>query len=674
MEDNVQITVKGIQRVLSKYDYRQAIAEYIWNGFDAKASKVELNYESNALGFISKITVIDNGYGIQRSKLAEKFSPFFDSQKAIEIESPKNTSAVHGKNGVGRLTFFKFATEAIWNTVFTEGKKKFSYSIKIKFESLNRYDSPEKSLSEIQDKKVKNGTTVTFYNILPEITDAKLNEDLLEFLCLEFGWYLELNKSKNFALLINGRPVVYSAIIGETEELNFIDKENSAEYEIRYIRWNAKINKEYSKYYYIGSDNEERYKEFTSLNNKGDHFYHSVFIKSSYFNNFKFKSNAKDIQLSLIGSSRNSNAFKTLHKKLVHFLREKRKPFLRLYTDKLINDFETEGVFPTFSGNSWAQFRKTELEDVVRGLYEVQPKIFIDLNIEQKKTFVGLLNIVLDSDERDKIFEILEQVVELSIEERERMSEILKVTELSRIIQTIRLIEDRYKTVNQLRELVSNKELKANERDHLQKMVECHYWIFGEQYHLVTAAEQRFEEALRRHTYLLHGKKTSKKIDHEDKNKEMDIFLCRQDILTNEIKNIIVELKHPLLKLGENELTQVKTYLNVILNEPEFNGNNMTWEFYLVGTDFNSKGEIEAALENAKPHGEKSLVFKTGQYKVYVKKWSEIFNDFEMKHKFLNEKLQIERKVIEEKSMSATEIVLSASNNTAGMGKIIPIK
>ncbi|WP_315822752.1 ATP-binding protein [Paraflavitalea speifideaquila] len=117
---NIEITGKGIQKVLSKFDFKQAIAEYIWNGFDAKATTVQFNYEANELGFVSRIAIIDNGYGINRTQLADKFSPFFDSQKAIEIESPKNTSAVHGKNGVGRLTFFKFASEAIWHTVYEE--------------------------------------------------------------------------------------------------------------------------------------------------------------------------------------------------------------------------------------------------------------------------------------------------------------------------------------------------------------------------------------------------------------------------------------------------------------------------------------------------------------------------------------------------------------------------
>jgi len=665
---NIEITGKGIQKVLNKFDYRQAIAEYIWNGFDAKAPIVQLNYECNKLGFVSKIEVIDNGYGINRGQLAEKFSPFFDSQKTIDIDSPKNTSAVHGKNGVGRLTFFKFAAEATWHTVYEEKRKKYEYFINIKFDSINKYESPDSAVREV---KKKTGTTVTFYNILPDILEHKLSDELMEFLRLEFGWYLELNRQNGFDLLVNGVSLDCASIIGDTKDFMLNHEESNNQFEVKYIRWNTKINKEFSRYYYIGADNRERYKEFTSLNNKGDHFYHSVYIKSTYFNDFKFRSNNTDPQLAFIGSTRIDPVFRFLHKKLAAYLLDQRKPYLKEYTDILINQYEQDDVFPVFPDNPWDMIRKTELESLVRGLYEIQPKLFLNLNTEQKKTFVRLLNLLLDSLEREKLFDILDGVVELSHEERKQMAAIIKVTRLSRINQTIRLIEDRYKTIDSLRDLIVRKELKANERDHLQKLAEAHYWIFGEQYHLVTAAEPKFEEALRRQLYLLRGETNVKSIDHEDKNREMDIFLCRQDVLTHEIRNIVVELKHPALKLGEQELGQVKKYMNVIMNEPQFNGNNMSWEFYLIGTDFNSKGEIEAALENAKPHGERSLVFKTGQYKLFVKKWSEVINDFEMKHKFLNDKLHLERKAIQETHETASQAVRSATGNTAAIQRKI---
>jgi len=666
---NIEITGKGIQKVLNRFDYRQAIAEYIWNGFDAKADTVQLNYECNPLGFVSKIEVIDNGYGIHRAQLAEKFSPFFDSQKTLDLEAPKNTSTVHGKNGVGRLTFFKFATEAIWRTVYEEKKKKYEYFINIRFDSINTYESPDSSVREV---KKKPGTAVTFYNILPDIVESKLSDELMDFLRLEFGWYLELNRQNGFDLLVNGVSLDCSSIIGDTKKFALVHEESNNEFIVTYIRWNTKINKEFSRYYYIGSDHKERYKEFTSLNNKGDHFFHSVYITSPYFDLFKFRGTNTDPQLAFIGGTRMDPVFRFLHKKLAAFLLDQRKPYLKEYTDILINQYEQDHVFPVFGDNSWDLIRKTELENLVRGLYEVQPKLFLNLNTEQKKTFVRLLNLLLDSLEREKLFDILDGVVELSAQERRQMAALIKVTRLSRINQTIRLIEDRYKTIDSLRDLITRKELKANERDHLQKLAEAHYWIFGEQYHLVTAAEPKFEEALRRHLHLLRGETPVKSINHEDKNREMDIFLCRQDVLTNEIKNIVVELKHPALKLGEQELAQVKKYMNVIMNEPQFNGSNMTWEFYLIGTDFNSKGEIEAALENAKPHGERSLAFKTGPYKLYVKKWSELINEFDMKHKFLNDKLQLERRSIESEEGSgatASQIVKTASRNTAAIQK-----
>ena len=52
MASNVNITSKGIQKVLQNYTPKQALAEYIWNGFDAKSDKIEINYSANELGLV----------------------------------------------------------------------------------------------------------------------------------------------------------------------------------------------------------------------------------------------------------------------------------------------------------------------------------------------------------------------------------------------------------------------------------------------------------------------------------------------------------------------------------------------------------------------------------------------------------------------------------------------
>jgi hypothetical protein len=243
------------------------------------------------------------------------------------------------------------------------------------------------------------------------------------------------------------------------------------------------------------------------------------------------------------------------------------------------------------------------------------------------------------------------------------------VSSLTSVIKTTNLIKDRFSAIQELRELVFNSDLHANEPKHIQKFIEAHYWIFGEQYHLVTAAEPKFEEALRRYIYLLEGENREVSIDHPDKKKEMDIFMVRQlhQAGANRISNVVVELKHPDVNLGEKELAQVKKYMSVIRSKDEFNGKNMSWEFYLVGNGFDNTGYIEGELKNARQHGERSLVYSVDEHKIYVKTWSELFADFELRHRFLLEKLELERESLISTKASADDVIETIAFNSATM-------
>ena len=103
--------------------------------------------------------------------------------------------------------------------------------------------------------------------------------------------------------------------------------------------------------------------------------------------------------------------------------------------------------------------------------------------------------------------------------------------------------------------------------------------------------------------------------------------------------------------------------MNVISKQPEFIANNATWEFYLVGNKFDTSGDIENLYENGKVHGEKSLVYKVKNFKIYIKTWSEILNEFEIKHKFIQDKLELQRKAIVEKSKNITELMEKSENS-----------
>jgi hypothetical protein len=653
--ENIEIKGSGIKSILRTYKPEQAIAEFIWNGFDAFAKEIKIDLiEANSLGALEKIIISDDGYGIPQKLLNFKFKPFFESEKANNEN--RNHSLVHGKNGVGRLTFFSFSHSAVWTTCFKDQSNYYQYDISVSSDNLESYTGANTDLKKVG--KNKTGTVVTFSTLRNIVTKDYLLKQVVNHLKQEFGWFLELYKNKGYSIKIDGKELDYSDIIGERDNETFKYEETGTAFSIDYIRWNQNLQNEYSKYYLIDSKEQENWKDTTKLNNKGDNFYHSVFIKSKFFDNFTYDPKQKEGEQKLFGKSKNDPEYKFIEEKITSYLRKKRKPFLKEYANQLVENYEKEGLFPEFK-ESWEIARKTELEEVVKGLYQVQPKIFSASSQEQKKTFVRFLNALLESDSRDQILKIVNEVVDLEYEERAELLSILESAKLSSVIKTIRLITDRYKTINQLKELVFNKDLKANERDHLQIMIDEHYWIFGEQYHLLTSTEAKFDTALRNYTYLLTGEKKDTKINHPHKNKEMDIFMCRQNKLTDSIDNIVVELKSPSINLGEKEVSQVKKYMSVISSQDEFNGSNTHWEFILVGNKFDTSGYIEGELKNAEQHGEKNkgLIFKNDKYRIYVKRWSELFTEFECRHKFLEDRLKLQRDKIAKEYSSAKEII-----------------
>lgn len=137
MESNeVVLTSRSIQHILKSYNPEKAISEYIWNGFDANATEVDINikYANNEFGFVESMEIIDNGDGICYEELPEKFKVFYDSTKRKEKKS--KSDLIHGKNGYGRLTFFKFARFASWHTRYLLKDTMYEYDIDINSDNL----------------------------------------------------------------------------------------------------------------------------------------------------------------------------------------------------------------------------------------------------------------------------------------------------------------------------------------------------------------------------------------------------------------------------------------------------------------------------------------------------------------------------------------------------------
>lgn len=623
----VKISAKGIQKSLNKFTPERAISEYVWNGFDADATNVDINIAENELNSITKIVISDNGIGIDYQKLNEKFTNFFESSKGLKSSDGHK---LKGKNGYGRFTFFKLATDAKWNTCYSDGKMQYEYTISITAEKLSKYES-----TEPKESSKKSGTEVVLNNIKIERSSNKFIKDLKEYLIADFSWFLALNPVRH--IYIDGEELNINEYIGEHEEWNISigDKNFKADY----FRWNGKLNEEYSKFYYLNNSDNLVHEETTKLNKKGDNFWHTVIIKDSFYNDVILENFEND---SLFKDENKLRIHKALEVELNNKLKEKRRPFLHSKAVQYIEKCQKDKTFPIFKNNTWDNVRKNELEKLVIEFYEVEPQIFIKLTQNQQKVLLALLNLIMDTDAREDLFTILDELVELEDSDRNTFANILKRTKLKYVVDMANLIKDRLDTISDLKQILFNHKLKAGEVKHLQPVLEKHYWIFGEEFNLVCAEEVKFEEALRRYKYFLYGIDKKTYIENPDKYKEMDLFLAgSQSKHTGYKQNLVIEIKSPTTvpKLTAKEFTQIQQYINVINSTDEFKTDKTEWVYFLIGQDYDDI--VEMSIQKDKKTG---LAAEGDNYKLYVKRWSDIIADVEARLNYLQNQLKLTQK------------------------------
>ncbi len=667
-KNKVSITDSSIKSGVTS-DAKKAICEFIWNGFDANAFHVELSYVANEIGFISSLIIKDDGDGISRSMLDSTFGKYQDS---IKRKSFQWSSQVKGHRGKGRYAFNCFATRADWVSICKENGKLLKHHISIDAGDNDHFNDYSEEGDNMIVHDVETGTEVTFTNV--DLTQAFFeSDDFTEYLKKEFAVFLKLNENAGKYITVNGKMLDYNSLIAETDtlQLNINDEKDGHVYgfHLTFVRWKEKMKENYCSYF-LDDSQIEHFEKTTTLNNKDTDFHHSVYVISSYFNSFvppqkpktktKHKTEIENQNLIYFPDFRGDKTekdqvFKQLLKKVKVWILEKEKEYIsHVAGEELWAKFEKNGTV-TKPTNKYELPLYEDLKQTVKGIYSVQPKIFTNIKKEQAKTLVGCLNLLLQTDKREDLITIIESVVKMSAEERHRLAEILQVTELSYITNTISLLENRLKTVSAIKAMLFDKSLNAYEVPDVQKMVSSAFWLFGEQYNIVTEAEPDFQQALERYLNMIRkdnkgvgkSKISVEKLKHPDVNKEMDIFAFRQTKTSNAIENIIVELKRPNIKLGELELSQVKTYMRLIYQQPQFNSTAAKWTFILVGNELDNSGTIEGEYLTNKTWGKKDLVYhvdsNSQNYEIYVKTWSTLFDDFEMRHNFLLQKLQFRR-------------------------------
>jgi len=288
-----------------------------------------------------------------------------------------------------------------------------------------------------------------------------------------------------------------------------------------------------------------------------------------------------------------------------------------------------------------------EYERIIQEVYVAVPQLFKNCSDEQRTLVLRFFSTLLSGENKDQILKILDQVYRLSDEDRKNLSELLERTTLSRITGTIKEIDERLNVLNILEEILLNSDINqyTKEVDHLQKVLDENFWIFGEGYRLFASTEGSIKNTL-----IKFKNEILRKDDEEIKTnskKELDLFLTKCEHTTDLLDSVVVEIKRPSVKLKKKELDQIKEYMQTILSEPSCNGEKNRWTFYLIGCDYDDY--IKKEIKTNKGWGEESqgLAFYDEEHhaKLYVRKWSDIINvEQKSRFKYLQDKLQIKLK------------------------------
>lgn len=635
MEWQVALNNTSFDRAGITKDCKDAICEYIWNGFEAGATKVVVKQNGNPLREAMSIEISDNGAGIQFDNLKETFGAFLSSLKndtTIRIKSQTN-------KGKGRFSYLCFSSAAEWRTVFEQQGEYKQFAIKTDSIDRSKFITSEPvALSEAADTGTSVEFPITDSSTIDQLSYANMKKKLLE----EYAWFLYLNRGKGYSLEYMGITLDYPQYINTDLSKTKTEIIDDHTFEINIIVWNKNVANS-SKTFYLTQNGEIVNAENTSFNKNTVGFFHAVFVSSEFFKpGMFFPMEIENDQIVFELSNVNRNVLRKLKKMIAQMISDTLKSYLIVQADQQLDIMEERGTLPSFSDDEYGQLRKKDFQQVTKELYCVEPRIFYRLNETQEKSLLGFLNLLLSSEERENVLQIIEQVVTLTPEQRKNFAEILQRSKLQYIIEAISTIEKRISVVEALKTIVFDMTSFANERDHIQKIVEQHFWLFGEQYHLLTA-DKNMRTSLQEFERVTEVSVDTETItlSAQELLQRIDIFLYTQRVqedTTSEM--LVVELKAPYVNLSLDVYNQVVRYANTIRKEPRFNGTNRIWRFFAVCASVGD--EVKTKYANFEQHGKKGLVDIIGNFEIYALSWDDVFQAFEARHSFLLERLKVD--------------------------------
>lgn len=547
----------------------QALAELIWNSLDADATSVNIEFEPDGTGGISRIVVADNGDGIPREEARQVFKNLGGSWKTLRLTTPRLNRMLHGREGRGRFKAFALGGVVDWKIIYAKGGTPFRYDVAVLEQQIERVRVGE----EAPAPGAATGVTVVISELKRQFSSLQ-PENAVQELSEIFAIYLK--DYRNVTITIAGERIDPDRAIAGTWnfELAPIADDDGEQHpvDLEIIEWRGQTRRTL----YLCNEQGFPLSQVETRFHVGD-FHFSAYLKSSFISELHQdgRLDLAEMVPALVASIEEARA------KIKEVFRNRAAERARIVVD----EWKEWKVYP-YEGDPVTPVEKAERQifDIVAVTVQDASPEFSDTASKQTALHLRLLRHAIERSPAELQL-ILDQVLKLPKRKQKELAELLNETTLAGIISAATLVADRLKFLEALRFILFDYEArqKLRERSQLHKILEQNTWIFGEEYNL-WASDKDLTTVLKVHRDKLDSDLV---IDDPVKviNKArgiVDLMLSRAQRRhrANDLEHLVIELKAPKVTINAEHLNQIEGYALAVEEDPRFNRvEGLRWHF-----------------------------------------------------------------------------------------------
>lgn len=600
----------------------QAVAELIWNGLDADATRVEVELVRGTLG-MTKVVVRDNGHGIPLQDAPKLFTSLGGSWKQPGAHTKTKKRSLHGFEGRGRFRAFALGRTAEWHVTYRKPDSGLlAYDITILEDNIREV--------RVTDEKAASGKTTG--------VEVEISELHREFRSLEGdGAIQELSETlalylkdyRDAAVFYENKPIDPNTVIATTRTITMPDLvQDGVAYplELEIIEWRAAT----TRGLYLCTESGFPLSRIATRFHVGD-FQFSAYLKSSFITELHKKAQLELAEMNPLLRERIDEAQQGIGDYFDQRAAEQAR--------SVVEEWKAEKVYP-YEGTA-----KTNLEDAERKVFDIVAVTaskylpdFASTPPKNKAFHLRMLRTAIEKSPQELQI-ILNEVLGLPKRKQEELAVLLQEASLSSIISAAKVVADRLKFLTGLELILFDPDMRTRlkERSQLHKILAENTWVFGEEYNL-SVSDRSLTEVLRKHRELLDDDLViDKPVKHISQQRGIvDLMLSRalRRHRADELEHLVVELKRPTVKIGKKEVTQIEDYaISVAADERFRTTNGVKWSFWVLSDDVDDYAAYRM-------NGERGIISSKKNITVGIRTWGQIIEENKARLQFFQQKLE----------------------------------